>query len=293
MRIAKLRAWCVLVVVAALTCGARAAAHEFWVAPERYVVEPGEQVVATLRNGEMMRGNELPYLSPWFHAFTVTAADGTRAVAGFEGDMPALSYTAAEPGLHVIAYHSTVDRVTYDEGERFRKYLAYEGLEGIAEAHRARGLPDSGFTEEYNRFAKALVQVGPVGERDRDAALGLRFELVAENNPYAAGAETVTVSLLRKGEPVAGRQIAVFRCASDVTRTLVNTDAQGKAAISIRGGGEFLLNAVDIRAVDIGPVEKRNGNGTIESDPVVWASDWASLTFGIGTMASVCPQRKQ
>ncbi len=302
MRIAKLRAWSVIVFGAVVAWGVvPAAAHEFWVAPERYTVEPGDRVVATLRNGQMMRGNELPYLSSWFHAFTVTTENGTRDVEGFEGDMPALSYTAAEPGLNVIAYHSTVDRVTYDDGERFRKYLAYEGLEGIAEAHRARGLPDSGFTEEYSRFAKALVQVGPVGERvgervaerDRDAALGLRFELVAENNPYATGAETVMVSLLREGEPVAGRQIAVFRCAGDVTRTLVNTDEQGRAAIPIRGGGEFLLNAVDIRAVDIRPAEKSDGTGTIETDPVVWASDWASLTFGTGTMASACPQRKQ
>lgn len=197
--------------------------------------------------------------------------------------MPALSYKPATAGLQVIAYHSTADRVTYDDPDRFREYLAYEGLEGIAEAHRARGLPEAGFTEEYTRFAKALVQVGPVDERDRDASLGLRFELVAENNPYAPGAETVTVTLLRLGEPVVGRQIAVFRCTGEVTRGLVRTDARGQAAIPIGGGGVFLLNAVDIRPVQPDVAEK---------DAVVWASDWASLIFGLGAIESDCSGAK-
>jgi len=284
MRTAKLRAWNVAVFwVVLVWSAAPAAAHEFWVAPEQYTVEPGERVVATLRNGQMMRGTELPYLSSWFHAFTVNTAGGTRDVEGFEGDMPALSYIAAKPGLNVIAYHSTVDRVTYDEGERFRKYLAYEGLDGIAEAHHARGLPEAGFTEEYTRFAKALVQVGPAAERDRDVPLGLRFELVAESNPYIQGTETVTVTLLRRGEPVAGRQIAVFRCADKVTRIRATTDTRGQAVIPIAGGGVFLLNAVDIWPVEPDPAE---------TDTVVWASDWASLTFGPETPETDCSGKK-
>jgi uncharacterized GH25 family protein len=262
-----------------------AAAHEFWVSPRSYHVEPGERIVAALRNGQMMRGAELPYVSSWFHDFSVTVRDHSRDVAGFEGDMPALSYTPAEPGLHVIAYSSTADTVTYDDWNRFQAYLAYEGLDGVAEAHRARGLPEAGFSEDYTRFAKALVQVGPVDEDDGDAPLGLRFELVAENNPYAPGAEAVMVTLLRRGEPVAGRQIAVFRCAGEVTRTLVTTDTRGQAAIPIAGGGVFLLNAVDIR-----PVE-RDAPGTEGTDGTggpVWESDWASLTFGLGAADPAC-----
>ena len=74
---------------------------------------------------------------------------------------------------------------------------------------------------------------------------------------------------------MAGRQISVFRCAKEVTRTLVNTDAGGRAAIPIRGGGVFLLNAVDIWPVD--------------NDRVLWASDLASLTFPPGTTEPACP----
>ncbi len=283
MRTIKLRTF---IAGAVLACGvSSAAAHEFWIAPQHFTIEPGEKIVAALRVGQMMRGAEHPYLTSWFRAFTVTTRDGTRNVEGFEGDMPALFYTAAQPGLYVIAYHSTADKVTFDDWDLFRSYLAYEGLDGIAEAHRARGLSEAGFTEEYTRYAKALVQVGPVDERDRDAPLGLRFELVAENNPYAPGTEAVTVTLLRLGEPVAGRQIGVFRCAGEVTRTLVTTDGRGQAAISIAGGGVFLLNAVDIRPVERDSAE----NNAVDKDQVVWASDWASLTFGPGATDPACP----
>lgn len=277
MNTRKLRPW---IAATLLVWGiSAAAAHEFWVEPRRYSVESGARITAKLRNGQMMRGAELPYLRTWIRAFSVTTRDSTRDVEGFDGDMPALSYAAEQPGLHVIAYESTVDRITFDDWDRFRKYLAYEGLGGIAEVHRARGLPEVGFSEDYTRFAKALVQVGPVGAEDKDARLGLRFELVAENNPYAPGADAVTVTLLRQGEPVAGRQIAVFRCSGEVTRTTVITNARGQAVIPIAGGGVFLLNAVDIRPVETDALGK---------DSVVWASDWASLTFGPGTPDPAC-----
>ena len=265
MRSAKLK---FLIVAAVLACGvASATAHEFWLAPARYTVESGSRIDASLRVGLMMRGTELPYLSNSFHSFTVTTRDGMRDVKGMEGDIPALSYAASKPGLHVITYHSTANEVTYNDWGKFQKYLAYEGLDEIAKAHRTRGLPDSGFKEAYSRCAKALVQVGPVDKQDKDTVQGLPLELVAENNPYTPGLETLEVTLLRSGKPVVGRQIAVFHYDGVVSRSLVTTNARGQAAIPITGGGAFLLNATDLQP--------------IEDGEVVWESYWASLSFGL------------
>ncbi len=93
------------------------------------------------------------------------------------------------------------------------------------------------------------------------------FELVAEANPYADGMEMLPVTLTWQGKPVAGRQIAIFRDNGEVTRNTVITDTDGRAEISLAGGGEFLLNAVNIE-----PIEDRE---------VAWESHWASLTFGL------------
>ena len=265
MLIAKLR---ISIIGIVLICSAASvAAHEFWVAPQPFIVQPDAQVVVTLRVGEMMHGKSLPFHSSNFQSLTLTTRNGTRYLNGIEDDTAALSYTAGEAGLHVIAYHSTADQVTFDDWETFRDYVAEEGLDEIAEKHRTRNLPDSGFKEDYTRYAKALVQVGPAGEQDRDEARGLPLELVAEDNPYVPGLETVRVKLLSAGKPVPGRQITVFRYDGAVSRSVVNTDARGQAAIPVASGGLFLLNAIDLQPV--------------EDQTAVWSSYWASLTFGL------------
>ena len=132
-------------------------AHEFWLAPHRYSVAAGEEVAASLRVGQMLKGAELPYLSSGFSDFTVRTRAGTRTITGFEGDLPAVSYPAKQSGLHVITYHSTANTLRYESWEKFLDYLAYEGLEQLAAEHVARGLPRQGFGESYVRESRAPV----------------------------------------------------------------------------------------------------------------------------------------
>ena len=262
------------IVISALACSTTMAlAHEFWLDPNSFEVKPGEQINAMLLVGQMMRGTEYPYLSSGFHSFTITTKNGTRDVKGMEGDIPALSYTAMIKGLHLINYNSTANEVTYNNWEEFLKYLAYEGLDDFAKIHIDRGLSDSDFKESYVRYAKTLVQVGPVNTQDQDKAKGLPFELVAKNNPYQPGLESLVVTLLRSGQAVAGRQIAIFHYDKDVSRNLVTTDKNGEAEIVIKNGGIFLLNAVDLLPVDEGRI--------------VWTSNWASLCFGIPSVSQL------
>ena len=254
----------VAVSVLALVSSATTA-HEFWIAPERSMIGTGDVINADLKVGRMLKGTSYPYLSNRFKTFTVTVGGKTNRVAGAEGDIPALSQIAGVAGLHVIA-HQTVDfRVIYDDWAVFRQYLADEGLDSFADLHRKRGLPETGFTERYRRYAKALVQVGPARTADRDVRVGMPLELVAESNPYASSVERIEVKLLWQGAPVAGVQINIFRDDSDVTRTSVVTDKNGRALIPLPNDGDYLLNAVLLQPVEDGPV--------------VWSSHWASLSF--------------
>jgi hypothetical protein len=224
-------------------------------------------VVGDLKIGVRMRGEPYPYLSDRFQSFSVTAGGQTTAVEGFEGDLPALSYVADRPGLQIVAHHTIAFRATYDDWAVFERYLEEEGLAEVADLHRARGLPETGFAERYTRCAKALVQVGPIGPADRDALTGMPLELVAAANPYASGIDVLPVTLFWGGVPVANRQINIFRDDGSVTRTTMTTDRDGQVRIPIEGGGEYLLNAVNIEAV--------------EDAPVVWASHWATLSFSL------------
>ena len=254
-----------LVALALAACPA--AAHEYWIAPSDFTPAVGETVEARLLVGEMMKGTELPWLTHQIASMDVAAGSAVTGIEGLEGDLPAISFAADEPGLHVVAHTTHPLTVRFDTMAEFEEYLAYEGLSRIADRHRERGLPESRIVESYVRSAKALVQVGPVEQGDADRPLGLPFELVALANPYAGG-DTLAVRLLWQGKPEAGTQIAVFReRGGDVERTLVRTEADGGAEIPLGGGGLFLLNAVHIEP--------------IEGETHSWASIWASLTFGL------------
>ena len=274
MTIAHFRISAIVVLFGMVANSASVLAHEFWIAPVRGVLMPGDTIVAGLMVGRMLRGADYPYLSNRFRSFTVAVGKSSKRVAGNEGDIPALAYSAERRGLHVIAHHTIAFRVTHDDWMIFRRYLRDEGLDTFADRHRARGLPDQGFFERYTRYAKALVQAGPADPADQDIRVGLPLELVAEANPYAAGVGRLPVTLIWNGAPLANRQINIFRddgIDSTVTRTKVVTDQDGRALIPLLGNGDYLLNSVHLEPVD--------------AAPVVWASHWASLSFKLQNMA--------
>ena len=147
----------------------------------------------------------------------------------------------------------------------FRTYLAEEGYDHLVERHRERGLPETGFAERYTRYAKALVQVGPIDPDDADRTIGMPLELIARDNPYGHGVDGLEISLLWHGKSLPGRRVNVFHDDGVVRRTSVATDTDGKARVALSGGGAYLLSAVLMRRD--------------ERRPVVWASHWASLSF--------------
>lgn len=250
-----------------MTTGAPTAsgAHEYWIDPEHYVVDTGETVEARLLVGQMMQGTELPWLSHQARSFAIAAPGADRTENGMEGDLPALSFVPDEPGLHIIALETEPLLIDFDTIAEFREYLEYEGLGTMIATHRARGLPETSFSEAYVRAAKALVQVGPVRAGDGDRPLGLPLEIVALGNPYA-GQATLPIRLTWQGRPQANVQVSIFRDDGNVERNLVITDGDGRAAIPL-AKGRYLLNAVHIEPVD--------------GEEHVWKSTWASLSFAV------------
>ncbi len=225
--------------------------------------------MADLKVGQHFRGSTHPYLSNSFVSFTLVEASGIRPVTGDEGDSPAVKIRSIDRGLKIIAYLATAHRLTFDRWDEFVSYVEEEGLAAIPEAHKKRGLPESGFTEHYIRCAKALVQVGEAAPLDHDAATGMPLELIARRNPYGDPTPSeLPITLLWEGKPIPGIQIRTFQDNGTVKETTTRTDADGNAVISLRGGGKFLLNAVHMQE----PPRGREA---------AWESYWASLTFEV------------
>ncbi|MCR9146082.1 MAG: DUF4198 domain-containing protein [Rhodobacteraceae bacterium] len=258
-----------VITVLCLVTVSGATAHEFWIDPEAHRVAPKDSIRAALRVGQDFKGSELPYLDGRFESFTLTGPQGTQDVSGTPGDRPAAQIRTDTEGLHVLAYHSNASTLTFSTMEKFVSYIAYEGNHWALEAHRAAGLPETGFKERYTRNAKALVQVGKVRPGDGDRALGLPVELIAQAHPADLDkGDSLPVLLLWQGEPLTGQRINIFTKGAEGPPPYVVTDAKGQARVPLPAAGRYLLNAVHMFPLDAG-------------GPVHWESFWASLTFAV------------
>jgi len=260
-----------------------ALAHEYWIEPRTYGVEKGTALQGDLKNGEDFKGSSFSYIEGRFDQFTATGPDGTLEVTGRNGDIPALSLASPTDGLYSVSYQGKFDKITFTDPEKLKSYAEYEGFKGVLERHAARGLPDTKFHEQYARCAKALFQVGKPDEAGRqDSLTGMKFELVAEKNPYTLSeADNLPVRLYWEGKPMADIQIRMFRMNGDVETTTIRTDEEGRAVFPLAGGGKFLMNAVRIFEGDDDP----------KTETAEWVSYWASLVFGLANTDEVLGTR--
>lgn len=252
--------------------GAAAAwGHDFWIEAQPFRVAPGGEAALVLREGVDFTGNRLPYIPAWFERYTVTGPGGQRPVEGILGDDPAGRLTLAEPGAHVVAYRSSGDRVTLPP-ERFRTYLAEEGLEHIRELRAEYGETDDSADERFFRCAKAIVHAGPPaadGGGPATRPVGLELELVPEADPASlAPGQALGLRLRFREEPVSGVLVVGFTRAAPQDRVRARTDAGGRAALPLPRAGTWLVKAVHMVRAPAG-------------SEVEWISYWASLTFAL------------
>jgi uncharacterized GH25 family protein len=244
-------------------------AHEFWIEPGNFRPAAGVAVPLRLYVGQNFAGEPNIYWPEGFERYALHAAGVETPVAGVPGDDPAGQFTLRQPGAGILIYLSRFKDVAFEERGKFEAYLDKEGLE------RVRTLPDyaqraaTPIRERYVRCAKSLVAAaGPLAaEVPADRVLGLPLELVAERNPYQrqAGAR-LPLRLLFQGRPLPGALVTAFRKADPERKHTARTDAQGRAELTLDGGGVWLLSAVHLL-----PAPSASG--------YAWESWWATLTF--------------
>jgi len=249
-----------------------AVGHEFWISPEDYTVEPGENIVANLRVGQGFEGVKFSYIPSNFERFELVNGATVLDVEARIGDRPALNMQAPGPGLWIVVHETTDSRLTYQEWDTFFSFVQHKDLSGTLENHAARGLPQVKFKEVYRRFVKSLIAVGAGAGADQN--VGLRTEIIAGLNPYTddlSGGMPVTVFF--EGAPRVDVLVEIFDrdSAGVVTITTTRTDLNGQANIPVSDGHEYNLDAVVMLPVNA-------------SDPLVdpvWLSLWAGLTFAV------------
>ena len=263
----------IAVAVATALLASPALAHEFWLEPRDFTVEPGERLEAEIKVGQNFKGNAYSYVPGNFTRFDVVTSTGALPVASRIGDQPAVGQEVpGGDGLAILVHETTDSLLTYSERETFETFVEEEGLDGTLERHAERGLPATGFREVYSRHVKSLVDTGPGG---LDRSVGLPIELVVEGDPYADPVpESLTLRALLDGEPMENALVNVFvRGTGEAEageRLRPRTDPEGRVTIPLQKGRRYLANVVDMREPD--PL-------LADDTGAVWQSLWASTTF--------------
>jgi uncharacterized GH25 family protein len=173
----------------------------------------------------------------------------------------------AAPGLWIVGYRSRPSPISLP-AEQFERYLADEGLERIVEARRARGESGLPGREIFSRCAKSLLEAG-IGAEDNDRQLGLRLELIAEDNPYLRHpGDELSFRLLYEGDPLPDALVVALNGDEPDTRVTARSDSHGRAVFRLERAGPWLVRAVHM--VPAPPDAAAD-----------WESLWASVTFEI------------
>ncbi|MEP5731830.1 MAG: DUF4198 domain-containing protein [Sulfitobacter sp.] len=251
-----------------------ATAHEFWIEPVLYQVEPGETLQANFKNGQEFVGSTLSYFDRNSARFDMIA-DGQRTeLSPRAGDSPAFDTPAPlEDGLVVVVHETAPSFVTYREWAKFLKFVKHKDFANAVDDHIAAGWSQERFRERYTRHVKSLMAVG--SGKGVDEPVGLVTEIVALTNPYEdTFTNNMKISVLYQGEPRADAKVEVFERAPDdsVTISLHRTDSNGQAEIPVAPGHSYLFDAVVLR-----PAAQADAS----ENAVVWETFWAGLTFAV------------
>ncbi|UGQ46882.1 DUF4198 domain-containing protein [Massilia endophytica] len=240
-----------LAAAAFATCTA-GRAHEFWMQPQRFQMDPGVAVPLSLLVGHGAERQRS--LLPARRILRFSAVpDGGEAI-----DLrPALGsrvLALPQPGSYVLALETDTRAQSHLSAARFNAHLRAEGLApALAERERRKAMTAEG-AERYGRCAKVLVQAGQGGGAAAfTQPVGLALEIVPEVNPYVSPQAVLPVRVLYRGKPLAGATIRLTNLDDDAKAAEVRlSDASGRAAFTPPGRGRWMLHVAWTRVLPPG-----------------------------------------
>lgn len=262
------------VLTLSLVVAGLAAAHDMFLKPTRYFLEPGSTLDLLLLNGNFTNSensiarNRLLDVSVLGPNGRVQVDTSKWSVAG---DTSSFSVPVGVAGTWQLGV-STRPNIIPLTGAEFNEYLASDGIPDVLAARKRDGELGRDVRERYHKHVKALVQVGDTRSEEFSTALGYPAELVPMENPYTMGPGSVLrFRALVDGTPVANQFVQYGgRTASGgrIEMRSVRTDAQGVGQVRLTEGGTWYLMFISMTRLTNDP----------EAD---YESKWASLTFAI------------
>lgn len=253
----------------ALLLPASLLAHDLYLMPDQFQVNPGGTVVFSIQNGDDFPQATSRVQLQRLRNPTLHARSGAPALPEFQMDgVHAVSTVQTGKAGHLVLTVETESRIEGMKAGEFLDYLKEENLTEIIEAREKQGEASKDAKERYTKFAKTIVRVGE-GDGSFNQPVGLLIEFVPEKDPLSLkSGEALPIRLLFRGAPVPGVQVIGARTQSSGPATIApagRTDADGRISIPAGAPAKWRLHAIYM---------ERTKEPTAE-----WESFWATLTF--------------
>jgi uncharacterized GH25 family protein len=233
-------------------------AHDFWLHPSEYWIDPDVLDSMTLQVGHGPFRQRSPIPLRRITRFQAIAPNGAvvdlhqrlRLGQGAEdGD-----FRLSDPGTYVLVLQTDDGAQTHLPAIRFNDYLKVEGLTPALEQRARLHRMDADGSERYSRCAKSIVQVGQPRAgllAQVNKPVGLPLEIVPEANPYEARrSATLPVRVLYAGHALAGALVKLTNLANDDSPFEVRlTNRDGRARFTMPNAGAWLLNVIWTKAL--------------------------------------------
>ncbi len=249
------------------------AAHDLFLKPLRYFLEPGDKASVRVLNGTFTK-SESAVAKNRLRDLSVVTSDGVQHPDTSSwtdgGDTSVFSVPTRNSGTYLVGA-STHPRTIRLDGKQFNEYLKSDGVPDVLEARHHAGALDTPAHERYSKHVKTVLQVGEARTPGFETVLGYPAELVPLDNPYSLKVgSTLRVRALVDGKAVAnqfvvsgGRTLAGDR----LPVRNVRSDAEGIARIAIPLRGYWYIKFIHMIPVT--------------GDSVNYESKWATLTFQV------------
>jgi uncharacterized GH25 family protein len=245
-------------------------AHDMWLVPTKYHIQPGESLVISTNTG-MDFPKSLSAVTPdRLSLFKIVGKSDQKNLQDFKtvGNSLTTQINLKEVGTYVIAMALKQKEIKLTAKE-FNEYLLSDGITSIYELRKKEGILDKDAVEYYSKFAKTLVQVGDSLDNTAIRPLGLLIEIVPAENPYSLKkGDELEVKVLYRGEPLP--QAELFWSYPGMGEEFAGstiTDASGDAMVPLQKSGPYVIRMTYMEWVKMLTHE--------------WESYWASLTFEV------------
>ncbi len=245
-------------------------AHEFWLQPEKFIYQQGENVNATFLVGENFTGENWTGNRQRIKSLQLHLGSDVDDIADLIGDEKgdSIQLMVMNEGTVMMTFNNHNSFIEL-EAQKFTDYLKEDGLEDAINYREQNGEKDSIGREFYQRSVKTIFQVGKKYTDVYKKETDLPIDILLQSNPYELKKNgAIKTKILFQGKALKNALCKIWHRYNDkTTMQELSTDSNGELSIEIEPTGRWMVSTVKM-------VRLQNDS------KAQWQSYWGSATWG-------------